>query len=337
MWDEQSNRTTHKYKLLCYQSAKWPPLILFWGLHFWCGRENSMYQRTVLLRLGYNQPTSKQAQGVCEFVWLKDVANCFGQSWRQKWGSLPLLSLVTDASMVMKRCWLLEGKATQLIKQQAEIVAFLAIIQIKPPDVLCRGAWTAGHETTQRVQILSHDHAPHLEYSSTKHLFHVHCQQSIFNPRCVCAARVTVLGLCVCVSVCVSGTQHLTFYAIIRATNDTNLLSGGWRLKILSDFLWKCFVAKLEYFLLVRLHDKSAIFFTSRKTRMRINLDHVAPTKLCRQCKAAVPVRQKTCEHCDHAFWSKRKAEFNLQSLICERKLQWRSQAGAHWGTCPSN
>ena len=143
-----------------------------------------MYQHTVLLRLGYNQPTSKQAQGVCEFVWLKDVANCFGQSWRQKWGSLPLLSLVTDVSMVTKRCWLLEGKATQLIKQQAEIVAFLAIIQIKPPDVLRRGAWTAGHETTQRVQILSHDHAPHLEYSSTKHLFHVHCQQSIFNPSC---------------------------------------------------------------------------------------------------------------------------------------------------------
>ena len=45
----------------------------------------------------------------------------------------------------------------------------------------------------------------------------------LVNPRHACAARVTVLGLCVCVSV----TQHLTFYAIIHATNDTNLLSGG--------------------------------------------------------------------------------------------------------------
>ena len=52
----------------------------------------------------------------------------------------------------------------------------------------------------------------------------------VINPRRACAARVTVLGLCVCMCVClcvcVSVTQHLTFDAIIRATNDTNLLSG---------------------------------------------------------------------------------------------------------------
>ena len=47
------------------------------------------------------------------------------------------------------------------------------------------------------------------------------------NPRRAHAARVTVLGLCVCVCLCVSVTQHLTFHMIIRATNDTNLLSGG--------------------------------------------------------------------------------------------------------------
>ena len=51
--------------------------------------------------------------------------------------------------------------------------------------------------------------------------------------RRACAARVTVLGLClyvcvcVCVCVCVSVTQHLTLYVIIRATNDSNLPSGG--------------------------------------------------------------------------------------------------------------
>ena len=78
---------------------------------------------------------------------------------------------------------------------------------------------------------------------------------------------------------------------------------------------------KLECFLLV----------------MRMNLDHVAsghfvlgtdvlcefdywplavsmpPTKVCPQCKAAVPVRRKTCERCDHVFRSKRKAECNLR------------------------
>ena len=45
--------------------------------------------------------------------------------------------------------------------------------------------------------------------------------ETFINPLRV--ARVTVLGLCVCVSV----TQHLNFHAIIRATKDTNLLSGG--------------------------------------------------------------------------------------------------------------
>ena len=75
---------------------------------------------------------------------------------------------------------------------------------------------------------------------------------------------------------------------------------------------------------MVRLHDKSAIF-TPWKTRMRMNLDtrlaailflgetffassiiaywplavSMPPTKVCPQCKAAVPVRQKTCERCD--------------------------------------
>ena len=38
---------------------------------------------------------------------------------------------------------------------------------------------------------------------------------------CVCVC------VCVCVFVCVSVTQHLTLYVIIRATNDSNLPSGG--------------------------------------------------------------------------------------------------------------
>ena len=57
---------------------------------------------------------------------------------------------------------------------------------------------------------------------------------------------------------------------IIHATNDSNLLSRGWRSEMLSDSFWKCFVAKLERFLLVWLHDKSAIF-TPQKMHMRMN------------------------------------------------------------------
>ena len=76
---------------------------------------------------------------------------------------------------------------------------------------------------------------------------------------------------------------------------------------------------------------------------MRMNLDHMAsgrfvlerdvhcefdywplavsmpPTKVCPQCKAAVPVRWKTCERCDHVFRSKRKAECNLQEKAMKR------------------
>ena len=37
------------------------------------------------------------------------------------------------------------------------------------------------------------------------------------------------------------------------------------------------------------------------------------PTKVCLQCKTAVPVRRKTCERCDHVFRSKWKAECNLR------------------------
>ena len=40
----------------------------------------------------------------------------------------------------------------------------------------------------------------------------------IINPRRACAARVTVLGLCVCLSV----ISNLTSRAIMRPTRDTN-------------------------------------------------------------------------------------------------------------------
>ena len=95
---------------------------------------------------------------------------------------------------------------------------------------------------------------------------------------------------------------------------------------------------KLERFLLVRLHD-SRPFFYSAENAHAYEFGHVAsglfvlailgetffassiiaywplavsmpPTKVCPQCKAAVPVRRKTCERCDLVF---RKAECNLR------------------------
>ena len=43
------------------------------------------------------------------------------------------------------------------------------------------------------------------------------------------------------------------------------------------------------------------------------------PTKVCPQCKAAVPVKWKTCERRDHVFRSKGKAECNLREKAMKR------------------
>ena len=42
-------------------------------------------------------------------------------------------------------------------------------------------------------------------------------------------------------------------------------------------------------------------------------------TKVCPQCKAAVLVRWKTCERCDHVFRSKQKAVCNMREKAMKR------------------
>ena len=93
---------------------------------------------------------------------------------------------------------------------------------------------------------------------------------------------------------------------------------------------------KLERFLLVRLHDKSAIFYFAENAHA-YESGHVAsghfvlgetffassiighwqlsmpPTKVRPQCKAAVPVRRKTCEFVNAVILSFGKTECNLR------------------------
>ena len=133
--------------------------ILFRGLQFLCERENSVHQRSVVLRTEL-----QQTYLWTKFRWFASLHEgrmspaILAQVWWLKSGSLPLLSLATDASMVRERYWLLQGEATQQNKQKIEnksdncILSTIIMcsldtpswqeIQIKPPDVLHRGAWT---------------------------------------------------------------------------------------------------------------------------------------------------------------------------------------------------
>ena len=97
----------------------------------------------------------------------------------------------------------------------------------------------------------------------------------------------------------------------------------------LAFFSENALLRSLRRFLLVRLHDESAMFYSAENAHA-INLDHVdsghfvftwerrclrvrlliigsktvsmAQTKVCPQCKATVPVRRNTCERYDHNF-----------------------------------
>ena len=159
MWDEQSSAAL---KVTISSKCEMTTLILFWVLQCLCRRANSMHQRSVLLRTGLQQTYLRTNLGGL-WVCVRKVASSLSQAWQLKWGSLPLLLQATDASVVGESSSLLEGKATQPIEQQAEnrsdnILGTVIMhspdmplwqkMQIKPPDVLCQWAWTAGHETT---------------------------------------------------------------------------------------------------------------------------------------------------------------------------------------------
>ena len=67
------------------------------------------------------------------------------------------------------------------------------------------------------------------------------------------SAHMRALGLCVCL--CVSVTQYLTFHVFLRVyLCHKRYLPSRRRTKV-ENFLWKCFVAKLERFLLVWLRQ----------------------------------------------------------------------------------
>ena len=67
--------------------------------------------------------------------------------------------------------------------------------------------------------------------------------------------------LCVCVSVCLSVCLllNISLYTWLFVPQTIVTFPAADEGRKLSNFLWKCFVMKLERFLLVRLRDESAI------------------------------------------------------------------------------
>ena len=115
------------------------------------------------------------------------------------------------------------------------------------------------------------------------------------------------------------------------------------KVEILSDFLCKCFVVKLERLLLVRLYDKSAIFYSAENAHA-YESGHMAsghfvlaiwgetffassiiaywplavsmpPTKVCLQCKALYLQDERHVNAVILSFDSNEK-----QIVICERE-----------------
>ena len=76
------------------------------------------------------------------------------------------------------------------------------------------------------------------------------CTCELINPRRACAARVTVVVLCVCVSVCLSVKSHLTYEASVRPENAVTYSAGNEGRKICGDLpettAFKSYSAKHE-------------------------------------------------------------------------------------------
>ena len=72
----------------------------------------------------------------------------------------------------------------------------------------------------------------------------------IINPRRACAARVTVLGLSFCLSVCLSAHAILAVRATKSITKDTIVLSVRFAAILKWRFSLNCLIRKLESLLL---------------------------------------------------------------------------------------
>ena len=93
-----------------------------------------------------------------------------------------------------------------------------------------------------------------------------HARWGLINPRCACAARVTIV---VCLSFCLSVESHLTSGASVRPENAVTYSADNEGEKICGVFFETALLPRSSTFCIVWLSVRSAIF-TLRKTRIRI-------------------------------------------------------------------
>ena len=91
---------------------------------------------------------------------------------------------------------------------------------------------------------------------------------TIINPRRACAARVTVVVVSVCLSVCVSVKSHLTFGASVRPENAVTYSVGNKGQKICGVFSDTASFQSYGTCCIVR-PPSSRPFFSRRNTRVR--------------------------------------------------------------------
>ena len=114
-------------------------------------------------------------------------------------------------------------------------------------------------------------------YSSSGHIYIQHCgillkysnQVRLVNPRRAYAARVTVLGLCVCMSVCVCLLLNNSLFTWLFVPQRILTFSASDEGRNFKRFTLKMLRCEARAFPV----GTARPFFTPRKTRMRTNLD----------------------------------------------------------------
>ena len=152
---------------------------------------------------------------------------------------------------------------------------------------------------------------------------------AFINPRCACAARITVVGS-VYVSVCLSVKPHLMY-------STANEGEVGFSVKLLCyeypalppsyghTYRWPFFLRKAHMrisciYHVVWTEAAISLYLLAQRRQWVVRfLLIMPPSKVCPQCDAVVLIRLKVCNTCQHVFCAKRQ----IQHTLPGRAMKW--------------